>query len=683
MERVSRLLRRVWIEISATTLLAAATLAFAQAAHAAPPAPKAPHRPLAAAPGEIVYAPDDTSPAELVTLDPSVADTLLATPDETAVRLEGWPLAPTVRRRVQLTRHDVYSPDAKVYKIEGGLKTELPRSRLAFFWGTTDDAEQARVFVSVDPDTREIHGLSHSKHGMQELKSLRRGSAAQSLVAAPEALLKRTENTPGELPVWTCNEEGPDTAGELTHEVEDLTSATLPAITSLHTATVAIDTDNEFMSLKFGDNTTNATNYIASLFAAMNVMYERDLLVRLVQGTTFLRVSTAPDPYTQTSTTNANGNQLGEFANYWSANEGGVQRAVAAMLSGKQNGSNSASGIAYALAGGGSLCSTSTGYSFSQVFKIDYLAGDTLIVGHEIGHNFGSPHTHCYSPPIDTCYSGECYVGPTSCPAPTTIGGLQNVTGTLMSYCHLLGGGCSSSLVFHPRTVTLLAPNIQSKVGICIFPAFSISSVSPNNGPTTGGTPITISGSAFQAGATVSVGGVAATAVSVPNASTITAVTGPHATGTVDVVVTNPGSLVATKTNAFFFAPPATALSFFTLTPCRVLDTRNPNGPLGGPALAASSQRLFTVAGTCGIPAGAKSLSANVTIVNPAALGFLAFYAGNAFPFGTSTINFSPGQVRANNAILTLATDGTGTLGVQNGAGGTVNFLVDVNGYFQ
>ena len=100
-------------------------------------------------------------------------------------------------------------------------------------------------------------------------------------------------------------------------------------------------------------------------------------------------------------------------------------------------------------------------------------SSDLLVVAHEVGHNFGSQHTHCYlSPtPIDMCYSGEsgCYSGPTSCPAPQTINGVTNVRGTLMSYCHLLAG-CSSSTVFHPRTVALLNPIVASKVGVCVSP---------------------------------------------------------------------------------------------------------------------------------------------------------------------------------------------------------------------
>ncbi|HTG34648.1 MAG TPA: hypothetical protein VLB76_17145 [Thermoanaerobaculia bacterium] len=65
-------------------------------------------------------------------------------------------------------------------------------------------------------------------------------------------------------------------------------------------------------------------------------------------------------------------------------------------------------------------------------------------------HNVGSPHTHCYAPPTDTCYNGEaCYTGSTSCPAPVTINGVTNVKGTVMSYCHLTG--CGSTAVFHPH----------------------------------------------------------------------------------------------------------------------------------------------------------------------------------------------------------------------------------------
>jgi len=81
-----------------------------------------------------------------------------------------------------------------------------------------------------------------------------------------------------------------------------------------------------------------------------------------------------------------------------------------------------------------------------------------------------------------------------------------------------------------------------------------ISSVSPTSGPAAGGTTVTISGTGFAVGATVSFGGTAATNVNVVGSTTITAVTPAHASGAVNVVVTNPGGQNATSTNGYSYA---------------------------------------------------------------------------------------------------------------------------------
>jgi hypothetical protein len=127
-----------------------------------------------------------------------------------------------------------------------------------------------------------------------------------------------------------------------------------------------------------------------------------------------------------------------------------------------------------------------------------------------------------------------------------------------------------------------------------------------------------------------------------------------------------------------------TGTRFYVVTPCRVIDTRNPNGPLGSPALNGSgAQRLFTITGTCGIPASARSVSANLTVTQQTAPGSLTAYPGDGSPTGTSSISFVSGRTRANNAILYLATDGTGSIGVENDSVGSIHFILDVNGYFQ
>src|SRR5262249_35144646 len=89
---------------------------------------------------------------------------------------------------------------------------------------------------------------------------------------------------------------------------------------------------------------------------------------------------------------------------------------------------------------------------------------------------------------------------------------------------------------------------------------------------------------------------------------------------------------------------PPTAASFFTLTPCRLIDTRDPDGPLGGPSLAASRTRNFSAAGHCGIPLDATSIAANLVIVQPTAgPSYLTVYPGDITRPLTSTINANTG----------------------------------------
>jgi hypothetical protein len=86
----------------------------------------------------------------------------------------------------------------------------------------------------------------------------------------------------------------------------------------------------------------------------------------------------------------------------------------------------------------------------------------------------------------------------------------------------------------------------------------TLSGITPATGPASGGTTVTLSGANFMTGATMTVGGVAATDVTVVSGGSITAKTGPHAVGAADVVVTQAGQS-ARLTGAFTYvagAPP-------------------------------------------------------------------------------------------------------------------------------
>lgn len=156
---------------------------------------------------------------------------------------------------------------------------------------------------------------------------------------------------------------------------------------------------------------------------------------------------------------------------------------------------------------------------------------------------------------------------------------------------------------------------------------------------------------------------------------------------TLPVAVALPGRVAATATDAAgntseFSACISLAAQFHTVSPCRVVDTRDPNGPYGGPALAANTDRSFTLAGSCGIPATAQAVSLNFTVTGSTGPGHLTVYPlGSPLPLA-STMNFSAGQTRANNAIVPLGAAGAI---VTHGAltSGTVHLIIDTNGYFE
>jgi hypothetical protein len=664
----------------------------------------------AAVQGELIEAKGTSERAEIVSFGEELVPGLLKAAENTTVRVADWPVGPDARADVLLTRFDVYAPGAKIFVVEGpGQRDhrEIPRSRLAFFSGTAADDPEVTVYAAVDPDTGHVNGFTQTRDAFHEIHPL---SHVPSLAVEKSSLLARRSHLVapaevflkerGEQSSWACGQSGApldfvqemqEMSERMAGEAKPLGSVTAEAIATLHTATIAVDTDNELLSIKFGNNTTTATNYIASLIASMTVIYERDALVRLLQGQTYLRPSTTPDPYTQATSGNASSAKLNEFSNIWNTTYSGVTRALAMMLSGKQPGGG-ASGIAWLT----SLCSKYYGTSFSQVYTTGTTpsSGDILVVAHELGHNFGSPHTHCYSTPIDNCYNAQsgCFTGTKSCPAAQTINGVTSVTGTLMSYCHLSGlAGCSSKTVFHPRTISeKLGPAIENAVDSCIFPANTpppppppvVAAVSPKSGTTAGGTAVTITGTGFLAGATVSFGGTAASSVSVVSSTRITAVTPARSTGKVAVAVTNTDALSSSLANGYFYAPPASVSDFYTVAPCRVVDTRQANATNGGPVLSASQIRTFNITGNCGIPASAEAIAVNITSIGPGAIGHFQIFPGNAFPMGTQVVSFAAGETRSTSAILMLSTDGNGTLGVQNNAAGVTHFALDVTGYF-
>jgi uncharacterized repeat protein (TIGR01451 family) len=121
----------------------------------------------------------------------------------------------------------------------------------------------------------------------------------------------------------------------------------------------------------------------------------------------------------------------------------------------------------------------------------------------------------------------------------------------------------------------------------------------------------------------------------------------------------------------------STGESFYTLSPCRLVDTRGGDGPI----LAGGQDRTFALSGRCGVPPTARALALNVTVTGPTAPGNVRLWpAGTPLPL-TSTVNFGPGQTRANNAVFELGT--SGALNARLSSTGQAHLVLDVSGYFQ
>lgn len=95
----------------------------------------------------------------------------------------------------------------------------------------------------------------------------------------------------------------------------------------------------------------------------------------------------------------------------------------------------------------------------------------------------------------------------------------------------------------------------------------TFASIVPGTGSTAGGTAVTITGTNFLSGATVHIGGAAATNVVVVNSTQITATSPTGSQGSANILIVNPDNTAVTATAAYFFTAPAGILSLTSIDP--------------------------------------------------------------------------------------------------------------------
>ncbi len=413
-----------------------------------------------------------------------------STPPGQSLHIKQVKLGDFDRLTLHLKRLKVFAADARVtVHSDGGTRIE-PMPNNVYFMGEVENLDNSRIFIGF-LENGEIEGvldLADGRkfviHQIQENHLGLTSPDTQTLTLLdnryynPKDYLELPETLRLKKRDQTNHQRGPNIDYQLT---------------------VAIETDYEFYQI-FND--TNAeVNYITGLIGYLSSMYYNEINTFVLVGNISLW-TTAADPWAANNSACA----LMEVGKYWNDNNGAINRATTHFMSGK----NLGGGIAWK----GVLCEGAFNYNISSYncgFPYpDYanyggaygvsgsLSGafnpgnpstvwDIVVTSHELGHNFDSPHTHCYAgiggnpDPVDECYNSEagCFSGTQTLPGPVGQG-----SGTIMSYCHLRSGGLSNiSLTLgtnHPygvqpeRVPNVMRDHVELVAGTdpqCIMPA--------------------------------------------------------------------------------------------------------------------------------------------------------------------------------------------------------------------
>lgn len=248
----------------------------------------------------------------------------------------------------------------------------------------------------------------------------------------------------------------------------DATVPAPPGGSVLYECKMAVETDYELNQL-FGGDLGAETAYVTTLLAAGSDRYVEQLDTVLTYPYVQF-YTTSSDPW---STPGSGGSidMLNEFVAAW----GGAPLPGDAQLGHFLSGASLGGGVAYL----GVLCDSAHDFSFGVSGNIDGLVPfpvaqgplnwDFVVFTHEVGHNFSSPHTHDYCPPIDECAPSGYW------------GGCQDEQacisdGSIMGYCHLCSGGLANvTTFFHPDVVTYVTPHIEA----CLPTAAGIEALPP------------------------------------------------------------------------------------------------------------------------------------------------------------------------------------------------------------
>lgn len=387
-------------------------------------------------------------PVQALTLDQQRLEEL---GDFYAFRLSDFVLAPMTRggqatlvdldlKRIKATTDDTQYVLGRI----DGPDIPFAQPDVRMYTGQVADDPQSRVFLSFSP---------HGTYGYVSTQGVTQIISSGPHNDQRDLLIYNSNTLPPGMIHWrdhVCQTLG--NGAFVDPRIDGRSERNGPA--PCRQVTLAIETDREYLQDLFGDDQNAAAAYVETLIGATSELYISHFNVQL--KISFLRLWDTDDPWTMP----ASDWQLFQFQDYWTENMEHVQRHLAHFLSGRDLGG----GVAWV----GAVCDEKDGYGlsgnlsgfFPYPFEDNHSQNwDIMVVAHELGHNFGTSHTHDFCPPLDQC-APQPYFG--SCQETQTC----TTQGTIMSYCHQCPGGLTNiQLKFHPVVVDTILNYLDTVVG--------------------------------------------------------------------------------------------------------------------------------------------------------------------------------------------------------------------------